>query len=236
MSSPLQLTSKTAERTGTPSDIRTGTVAAVTSRGIDVTVGSGRVEGAAHLTSYNPAVGDTVTMIYYANSWVVLGRAVGPGTGTDNVTPGTGIGMTLLDGCVLSLTNTDMATSTGAEVTVPRYGVTFYHPTGHWVMIMMTYSWYSSVASDVLTVRLKESISGNTVASIDHIQAGVGNIGQFSTFALMMPPTLGGAKRSYFLTVQRFSGTGTVRIFDPNTRRGSMLAYDAGDQAIIRTV
>lgn len=232
----MSLSQAVAAATADPSDIRQGTVTAVTSRGITVAIATGSVENAAHLTSYNPAVGDTVSMIRFANSWLVLGRLVGPGTATDSITPGTGLGMTLLDGCVLSLTNTDMATSTGAEVTVPRYGLTYYHPTSHWVVILMTYSWYSSVANDVLTVRLKESISNTTVASTDHIQPGVGGIGQFSTLALMTPPTFGGGKRSYYLTVQRFSGTGTVRVFDPSTRRGSMLAYDVGDQSIIRTV
>lgn len=231
----MSLAQAVAGFAGDPSDIRQGTVSRVTSRGIDVTVADGLVENAAHLTSYNPAVGDPVTMIRYADSWAVLGRLVGPGTATDYATPGTGLGMTLLDGCVLSGTNTDMATSVGAEVAVPRYGVSYNHPTNHWVMILMTYSWYSNVANDVLTVRVKEALAG-TQASMDHIQPGVGNIGQFSTFALLVPPTLGGVKRTFALSVQRFSGTGTVRVFDPNTRRGSMFVYDVGDAGTIRTV
>lgn len=235
MSGPLGLTTATAAATGSPSDLRQGVVTAVTSRGIDVQVGNGLATDLAHLTSYNPAVGDTVVMMLFSNVWFVLGRPVGPGTPTDNATPGTGLGMTLLDGCVTSGTNADMATSTGAEVAVPRYSISFYHPANHWAMILMTYSWYSNVANDVLTVRVKEALAG-TQASMDHIQPGVGNIGQFSTFALLTPPTLGGAKRTYTLSVQRFSGTGTVRVFDPNTRRGSMFAYDTGDAGTIRTV
>lgn len=235
MTGPLGLTMETAARTSTPSDLRQGTVVAVSARGIDVAYADGLIESAAHLTSYNPAVGDTVTMISFANTWCVLGRLLGPGTPTDYASPGTGLGMTLLDGCALSGTNADMATSVGAEVAVPRYGVSFYHPTNHWAMILMTYSWYSSVAADVLTVRVKEAAAG-TQASMDNIQPGVGGIGQFSTFALLLPPSLGGVKRSYSLTVQRISGTGTVRVFDPNTRRGSMLAYDVGDASMIRTV
>src|ERR1041384_3661417 len=78
-----------------------GTVVAVTSRGIDVSVGTGLVPNIAHLQGYNPAVGDPVGMLRFEDSWVVLGRPVGPGTATDNVTPGSGLGTTLLGGVVL---------------------------------------------------------------------------------------------------------------------------------------
>lgn len=230
-----RLTSQTAAGIEAPSDMRMGTVSSVSARGIDVTVAEGLISGAAHLPGYNPAVGDPVAMVRFQDAWLVLGRPVGPGTATDYASAGLALGMPILDGCVLSGTGNDMATSTGAETAVPRYGVTYFHPPNHWVMILMTYSWYSSVASDVLTVRVKEAAAG-TQASVDHIQPGVGGIGQFSTFALMTPPTLGGAKRSYSLTVQRFSGSGTVRVFDPSTRRGSMIAYDIGDAGTIRTV
>lgn len=235
MTGPLGLTQEAAARTDAPSDITTGIVSAVTSRGIDVQRGGGLVSGAAHLSSYNPAVGDTVTMISYSNSWIVLGRSVGPGTAVDNSTPGTGIGAILLDGMVLSGANVDLAISTGALVTVPRYGVSFYHPPGHWVMLLWTYNWYSSVANDVMTFKLVEA-GGTAVATIENTQAGVGAIGNGSTLAVMTPPTLGGVSRSYTMTLQRFSGTGTTRAYDPSVRRGSLLAYDLGDQSIIRTV
>lgn len=234
MSGPLGLTQQTAERTGTPSDLRTGTVLAVTARGIDVQVATGLVEGAAHLASYNPAVGDAVSMISYANSWLVLGRAVGPGTAADLATPGIGVGSTVLDGMALSGANVDLATSTGAQVTVPRYGLSFYHPPNHWVLLMLTYNWYSTVANDVMTTRVIEA--GGTTIGIDNTQGGAGGIGNVSTLAVMAKPSLGGAKRTWSLTVQRFSGTGTVRIYDPSNRFGSWIAYDLGDQAMIRTV
>lgn len=233
MNDVLGLTRRTAERTADPSDIRTGVVTAVTSRGIDVQVGTGLVTGAAHLQSYNPAVGDTVTMISYSNSWVVLGRSVGPGTATDLATPGTGIGSTILDGMVLSGANVDLATSTGAQVTVPRYGLSFYHPPNHWVLLLLTYNWYSSVGNDVMTTRVKEA--GGTSIGVDNTQV-VGGIGNTTTLGVMAAPSLGGAARTWSLSVQRVSGSGTVRIYDPGGRFGSWIAYDLGDQAIIRTV
>jgi hypothetical protein len=233
VSSPLGLTQATAAATSNPSDIRRGEVIAVTSRGVDVAIGAGMVEGAAHLTSYNPAVGDTVAMISYANSWVVVGRAVGPGTAADYSVPGTGLGSTILDGCVLTASNTDLATSTGSQVAVPRLGLTYYHPPSHWVLLMLNYSWYSSVANDVMTTRVVEA--GGTAYSFDNTQqvAGVGN---FSTVAVLADQSLGGLKRSWLLTIQRVSGSGTVRMYDPGTRKGSWVAYDLGAASIIRTV
>jgi hypothetical protein len=216
-----------------PSDIRTGVVTVVTSRGINVQVGSGLVEDAAHLTSYAPAVGDTVTLILYNDSWVVLGRLLGPGTATDYTAPGTGTAGTLLDGCVLSGGGAVMASSTGSVVTVPRYGVTYYHPPGHWVELRWLYNWFSTSTNDVLIVQLLEA--GGTALQTIETQGG-GGVGSTSEYGLMTPPTLGGAKRSWTMTVQRFAGAGTSRIEDPAVRRGKLLAFDAGDQAIIRTV
>lgn len=233
MTLPLGLTLGTAERTGTPSDIRTGTVIAVTSRGIDVAVAGGVVEGAGHLTSYNPAVGDPVTMISYANSWIVLGRILGPGTPTDGASPGLGLGSTILDGVALSGTNTDIAVSTGSVVTVPRYAVSFFHPANHWVVLRLGYSWYSSVAGDVMQVKLNEP--GGTSMLVETTQV-TGGIGNYSTFDIPLPPTLGDAARSWTMTLQRVVGTGTTRVFDPPNRRGSLIAYDLGDQSMIRTV
>ena len=233
MTKPLLLTQKLAEATGAPSDIRVGTVAAVTSRGIDVALADGLIRDAGHLTSYNPAVGDPVTMISYANSWVVLGRVLGPGTPTDNASPGLGLGLTILDGCVLSGTGNDMALSTGSLVAVPRYGVSFFHPPTHWVMLLFSFSWYSTVAGDVVQVRLVEA--GGTAYSVDNQQV-VGGIGNFATMAFMVDPTLGAAARSWSATVQRIGGSGTSRVYDPTARRGSLVAYDLGASSIIRTV
>jgi hypothetical protein len=217
-----------------PSDFRTGAVTAVTSRGVSVQVGTGLVENAAHLTSYNPAVGDTVAMTLFNDSWVVLGRLLGPGTPTDYTAPGTGIGAQLLDGCVLSGGGAVMASSTGSVVAVPRYGVTFYHPIGHWVELRWLYNWFSTATNDVLIVQLVEAYSGTTLQIVE--TQGGGGVGSAAEYGLLTPPTLGGAKRSWSMTVQRFAGAGTSRIEDPAARRGKLLAYDAGDQVMIRTV
>lgn len=234
MTGPLGLTRETARRTDAPSDIATGTVSAVSSRGIDVQRGSGLISGAAHLQSYTPAVGDTVTMIRYQDSWVALGRSVGPGTATDNASPGTGLGFTMLDGMVLTQAGGAMATSTGSLVTVPRYGLTFFHPPGHWVLLLVSYTWFCTVGNDILQVSVYESLSGTTFWRAEHVQ--VTGASRFETYAVMAPPTFGGQQRSYGLKIQRVSGSGTNQIEDHTNRRGGFFAYDLGDQTIIRTV
>lgn len=237
MTSPVGakgLTSQTATGIEAPSDMRMGTVQAVSSRGIDVSVGTGLVEGAAHLPGYNPAVGDPVAMVRFQDTWLVLGRPVGPGTATDFSSPGTGLGFTLLDGMVLTQAGGAMATSTGSLVTVPRYGVTFFHPPNHWVLVMLSYTWFATVGGDVLQVSMYETLSGTAFWKGDHVQ--VTGASRFESYAVMVPPAFGGQKRTYGLKIQRLGGTGTSQIEDHALRRGSMLAYDLGDNGTIRTV
>ena len=136
---PNPLTQATAQGLDGPTEIRTGTVTAVTARGITVAVAEGTVP-AAHLDSYAPAVGDPVAMAAFRDSWLALGRPVGTGTATDLVTPGSGAGPTVLGGMVLSGTNATMASSTGSFVTVPRYRCTYHHPANHQVMIWGGYA------------------------------------------------------------------------------------------------
>lgn len=232
--SALGLTQQTAQAVAAPSNLRMGTVKAVNARGIDVTVANGLISGAAHLPGYNPAVGDPVAMVLFQDSWLVLGRPIGPGTATDNASPGAALGQTLLDGCALKMSGTVLATSTGASATVPRYGVTYYHPPSHWVLIQAAYTWYCTVATDIAQVRVRETVSNTQLLQVEHPQQGTTSA--FATQWALVPPTLGGQARSIGLEVQRFSGTGTSQIEDHATRRGLMLAYDLGSTAIIRTV
>jgi hypothetical protein len=234
MTLPLGLTQQAASRTDTPTDVRTGTITAVTSRGVDVRYADGLIENAAHLTSYSPATGDTVVMVSFANSWTVLGRLVGPGTNTNYSGPGTGVTGAILDGMVLSGSGAVMVTSTGALVTVPRYGVTYYHPVNHWVKLEWSYSWFSTSANDALQVRLTETLGAFT-AQVEETQGG-GAVGNFSTKSIFIPPTLGGTVRAFGMQLQRVSGAGTSRIEDVAARRGGILVYDLGDASIIRTV
>jgi hypothetical protein len=236
MTGPLGLTVQTGQRTADPSDLRLGTVSAVTSRGIDVQVTGGLVLDAAHIDGYNPAVGDTVAMIRYSDAWLVLGRPVGPATATDNATRGTGLGVTLLNGVVLSGGGSTIASSTGAVVTVPRYNLNYHHPVGHWVMLWTGYSWYNNAVNDVMFVVFKNTVTGNSIGTDELIQAGGATFGHWASAGYMIGPAEGGKEVKISMTIQRGAGAGTVRIDDAAARRGYLLAIDMGDQSTIATV
>lgn len=234
---PAGLTMRTAGKTESPTDLRSGTVAAVTPYGLEVTIASGTVKNASHLSSYNPAVGDPVTLLRFENAWVVLGRPVGPGTASDAATPGLGAGTTLLAGMALSGTGATMASSTGSAVVVPRYGVTFFHPANHWVLLLCGFTRYSSVANDWMSINIRNaSFLSAVVGGGEFVQAGNNFYAHFETIGVMIPPTpYGGSGSSYFVEVKRENGSGTSRIDDPSNRRGFMLALDMGDGSMVET-
>lgn len=233
---PRGITSQTADRTEDPTDIRMGTVLAVTSRGVSVDVAGGLVADASHLNSYNPAVGDYVVLVRFRDAWVVQGRVVGPGTPTDLATAGSGVGTTLLTGCALTGSGATLASSTGSLVTVPRYRCTYYHPPGHQVLILGGASWYSSVLNDTMWIMLYDAVTGVQMNLIDLTQAGTIAFGHFETFGAMMPPSMGGRKVDLYMAIQRAGGTGTSRVDDAAGRRGYMVALDMGDSSVVATV
>lgn len=76
---PSALVEQTAGLTASPTDVRTGVVSAVNGDAISVTVAGGTVV-ASHLASYTATVGHRVLLLKTQDSWVVLGRILGPGT------------------------------------------------------------------------------------------------------------------------------------------------------------
>lgn len=234
---PRGLTAATAGLTDGGVAVQMGVITAVTSRGLTVARAGGTIEDVAHLSSYNPAVGDPVALVRYQDAWLVTGRPVGPGTTLDTATPGSAAGTTLLDGMALAGAGVSIATSTGAVVVVPKYGVTFYHPPNHWVLLLIGVSWYSSVVNDWLTLSIRNSVTAARVFYTDKIQAGSNSFAQWETIGAMLPPSLGGKGASYYMDLQRVAGSGTSRVDDNlPERRGYMLALDMGDGAVIRTV
>lgn len=232
---PGGLTTELASRTQSPSDLRSGTVVGVSARGIDVSVGGTVVPGAAHLPGYNPAVGDPVAMLKYDDVWLVLGRPVGPGTPTDNTGAGGAVGPSVLDAMALSGGGSTLATSSGSTVIVPRYGVGFFHPTNHWVLLLVGVSWYSSVANDMVKLQVLNAVTGAVVGETELIMAGTVFFGRFEVWAAMVPPAQGGQGASYYMTILREGGTGASRVDDVAARRGFMVALDMGDTSVVRT-
>jgi hypothetical protein len=230
---PSGLTEETALRTEAPSDLRMGTVTTVTARGVTVNVAGGLVP-ASHLDSYSPAVGDTVALQRFQDAWVVLGRVVGTSTPTDNATPGPGMGATMLDGAYTSGAAT-LASSSGAEVPVPGYSLTFHHPINHSVLIVMGFTWQATISTDWLWMLLRESQSSSLINS--RAEPVVSNsFGRYTSWHGIAGPPLGGLPRTYYMTIQRLSGTGTLTVTKSDTARGFMLAIDAGDASLVSAI
>lgn len=69
-----KLAHQTQKTAGIPNGMRTGTIAAVSSTGITLTVSGGSfTAGVGVVTSYAPRVGDTVAVFRQDSSWLILG-------------------------------------------------------------------------------------------------------------------------------------------------------------------
>lgn len=70
-----KLAHQTQKAAGIGNGMRTATVAAITSSGITISVAGGSfTAGVGVVTSYAPAVGDTVAVFRQDSSWLILGR------------------------------------------------------------------------------------------------------------------------------------------------------------------
>lgn len=227
---PSSLTRGTAERTDTPSDLRTGVVSEVSARGITVQVASAPVN-AAHLDSYAPAIGDTVALMKTQDTWLCMGRIVGSGTSTNFLAPGSGVGPSVLAG-MRTLGTSTLASSTGSAVPVPKYTLTYYHPPGHSVLIMVYFTWICTASADWIIADLTETTTATPVGEFVEPQV-TGNFGRADLWTGLVKETLGGTKRTVSMTMSRLTGTGTVSVNQNESRPGYMLALDLGDKSVI---
>lgn len=226
------LAEQTAQRTEGPTDLRMGTVIAVTAYGITVDVGGGSVS-ASHLDSYSPAIGHTVVLQRVMDAWVCLGRPVGSGTPTDGGSAGSGMGLTVLGGEIVGGSGT-LASSSGAEVAVPGMSLTFWHPAGHPVLLMAGFAWQSSNATDWIITRFR-NWTGNVVGEQPEPVVST-SFGRYSTHTVMLSAAYGGAQRQYYFNMARLTGSGTTTINRNPANQGYMLALDVGDQTLVKVI
>lgn len=231
---PTRLTQQTAQATSGQTDLRIGVVAAVSARGIDVNVAGGVVT-ASHLDSYAPAVGDNCALQQTQDSWLALGRVVGPGTPTDLLSAGSGIGPSVLDAMISNGAGGTLASSTGSLVTVPKYSLDFFHPPGHQVLILAGFNWYGTITNDWIIAQLWETTTNTQVGQFVDIQSN-NAFGRADWIYGCMINDFGGAKRNVVFKIQRLAGTGTIRADDATTNRPFMIAYDMGDSSVFRVV
>jgi hypothetical protein len=229
---PSKDTQGTAQKTEGQSDLRMGIVTAVTTRGITVAVGAQTVT-AAHIDSYAPAVGDAVALMAVQDSWLALGRVVGPGNPTDGSAAAAAVGPSFLG--ATSLTGISAATlvSTAAgPVDVPKYTQSYYHPQNHAVMVVCGVVWTASVTTASATYLIQETTASITPGFFRQV-AGV-TIDLCHIVYGIVPAAQGGAQRNVKLQISATGGTITVKD-GISAGRGFMYLLDLGDQSFVVT-
>lgn len=227
---PSGLTAEAAGKTDAQSDLRMGVVTAVTNRGITVDVGAQSVD-ASHLDSYAPALGDPVALMKVQDSWLAMGRVVGPGNVTDFTNVGPSIGPSLLGGGIVTTTRT---TSTSAgPVNISGWSINFYLPPNHSALVIAGLPYFGSVAGSVAQMML--NAGGGQIAQMRRttITASIASM-EFLSGVVM--PNSAGRNINATATLQFISGTGTVNVNGFSVVPGYMVALDLGDTSFTAIV
>jgi hypothetical protein len=229
---PSKDTQGTAQKTDAQSDLRMGIVTDVTTRGITVAVGAQTVS-AAHIDSYAPAIGDAVALVAVQDSWLALGRVVGPGNPTDGSAAAAAAGPSLIGGgAVTGISNVSLASSAGPATNIPKYDQTYYHPTNHVVMIMAGIDWTASVTTASTVLFLQETTSPTTCGFFRQVAGVTSDL--FTIVYGIAPASLGGQQRRITAQVSASGGTITARDGNP-AGRGFLLLWDLGDASFVVT-
>jgi hypothetical protein len=228
---PTKSTTEVASKTDAQSDLRMGTVTAVTTRGITVDVGAQSVD-AAHLDSYAPAIGDPVALMKVQDSWLAIGRVVGPGNASDLSGVGPAIGPSLLGGGIVTTTRT---TSTAAgPVNISGWDIDFWLPPNHAALIVAGLPYFGSVAGSLAQMTLL-AVGIGQIAQLRRT-AITGNIAQMETLTGVVMPAALGRAINVVAQLQFISGTGTSNVNGFSTVPGYMFAMDLGDTSFTATV
>lgn len=228
---PAGNTTEVAGKTDAQSDLRMGVVTAVTTRGITVNVGAQSVD-AAHLDSYAPALGDPVALMKTQDSWLAIGRVVGPGNAADLSGVGPAIGPSLLGGGIITTTRT---TSTAAgPVNVSGWDIDFWLPPNHAALVVAGFPYFGSIAGSVGQLTLVNVGTGQ-IAQLRR-SAITGNNAQMETLTGVVMPSALGRAINIIAQLQFISGTGTSNVNGFTVNPGYMFAMDLGDTSFTAIV
>ena len=222
---PSRTVTETAAKTDAQSDMRIGTVVAVTARGIDVAVAAGTVQSAGHLASYAPALGDSVVLIKVNDTWVVLNRIVGPGMATDGSSAASAIGPSFLGGGMV--TTTAAGSTAGAAINIPDYDISFWLAANHSALVIAGMPWFGTVAASVIQLML--NYVGVTQISQMRRTTITGSNAVVETLSGVVMPASAGRLVRVVGQVQFISGTGTANVNGFTVAPGYMVALDLGD-------
>lgn len=228
---PAGSTTEVAARTDAQSDLRMGIVTAVTTRGITVAVGAQSVD-ASHLDSYAPALGDPVALMKVQDSWLAIGRVVGPGNASDLSGVGPAIGPSYLGGGIITTTRT---TSTAAgPVNISGWDIDFWLPPNHSALVIAGLPTFGSVAASVMQFALVAV----GIGQISQLRRSTvtGSIAVMETLTGVVMPASAGRAINVVATVQFVSGTGTANVNGFSVNPGYMVALDLGDTSFTAIV
>jgi hypothetical protein len=228
---PASSTTEVASKTDAQSDLRMGVVTAVTTRGITVDVGAQTVD-ASHLDSYAPAIGDPVALMKVQDSWLAMGRVVGPGNAADLSGVGPAIGPSLLGGGIV--TTTRATTTTGGPVNISGWDIDFWLPPNHVALVVAGFPYFGSVAGSLAQFTLVAV--GISQLSQLRRTAITGNIAQMETMTGVVMPASSGRAINVVATLQFISGTGSSNVNGFSVNPGYMFAMDLGDTSFMATV
>lgn len=228
---PAGSTTEVAGKTDAQSDLRMGVVTAVTTRGITVNVGAQSVD-AAHLDSYAPALGDPVALMKTQDSWLAIGRVVGPGNASDLSGVGPAIGPSLLGGGIVTTTRT--TTTTGGPVNISGWDIDFWLPPNHSALVIAGLPYFGSIAGSVGQMMLN-AVGVGQIAQMRR-SAITGNIAQMETLTGVVMPTSDGRAINVVAQLQFISGTGSSNVNGFSVNPGYMVAMDLGDTSFTAIV
>lgn len=215
--------------------MRTGKVYAVDGLTVSCLVNGGVVD-AGYLSSYAPAVGDTVAISRQDSAWLILGSINGSGGGSGSSGGGSVAGALLA--AKVTNGNTTLASTAGAAVLVTKYSVTFAQASGHTVMVRARFSWGSTADNNWILVNLRAGtlVSSPTVGEFV-LPATSLSFGRVDMVEGILPAsTYGGGTRTVVMTVSRLFGSGTINVVEATARPGYIAAYDMGTSSITQEV
>lgn len=200
MIKPLATTVK--ETSPPDTTMRTGVVSGVSGSTVTVNVAGAQV-AASVLDTSSPSTGDTVVLMRTGATWMVLGR---PLAGESGVKPSG----SLLDGGKLFTSSATKLSGFTAEALVADYTITSPTPDNNLVSVLATFWFESSVAGDLIMVRIREGSLTGTIrgaAPLRVLDAASPLIGRLETW---LQGT--GGESTWVMTAERTSGSGTCVI------------------------
>lgn len=196
------LSSRTSEAIGRNPDRRTGTVLSFLEGELSVQVAGGQVFRAGYLDSYQPVIGDVVSLVLQRSTWLVLGRL------EDNLGGGAPIGGLLGGVRWLTFANV-LVTNSGVQQLVPEYLITVPVRAGNLIAVRAQFRARSQAATTAApSMQIREGTSAtdpSIFAEYAQLQHSPTHNHAINNFTSWHRPSVTGMQ-SYVLTMSSPNG------------------------------